>query len=326
MRVIYPYGLNDKASSKSTQKNNNSDNIIGKLYPPLPRTGVRPPLGRNNKNNRTPRMTSDDFFSEVNRVIDTDIKNAMNTIRILLNNSKKKLMKEVAFRLMTGDVCLQEENRRQYFSYIADYIDTLLWKPPKTSDKSKHSENPCVVQFSNKGFNKIGLSKIFKMEEVLALLPDKMQNEKYIPYPTFKLDSPIRDKVLNYKNAVQSLNIEIDDDVSFTNLNNCECDNNPFQDPFHKHVVTGDLRIIENLKLRKLLAKGPNFREPKSVNYNICKNSLSAALTLSISKFIKKHKLEDTDLDAWKDKILNLVNDKINILKNPLSLKNLFPY
>ena len=316
MRVIYPYGLNDKTSGKNTINNDSDKTVIGKLYPPLPRTGVRPSIGRKNKNQRNPRMTSDEFFPEVNKIIETDIKNAMNSIRILLNNSKKRLLKEVAYRIMTGEFHLQQENRIQYYSYIGDHIDTQLWKNPIAADKPKHKVNPCVIKFSNKGFNKLGLSKIFKMEDVLSLLPEKMKKEEFIPYPTFKLDLPIRNKILNYKEVVKSLHIEIDDDVAFTNMTECDCANSPFQDPFHKHVVTGDLRIIENLKLRKLLAKGPSFREPKSVNYNICKNSLTTALTLSIDKFIQKHALGDSDLDAWKDKILYLVTNKINTLKN----------
>ena len=35
----------------------------------------------------------------------------------------------------------------------------------------------------------------------------------------------------------------------------------------HGHVITGDLRVIENAKLRKLVAKGPEYREPNRVNW-----------------------------------------------------------
>jgi len=32
--------------------------------------------------------------------------------------------------------------------------------------------------------------------------------------------------------------------------------------------VTGDLRIVENKKLRNLLIKGPTYREPVDINWN----------------------------------------------------------
>ena len=35
-----------------------------------------------------------------------------------------------------------------------------------------------------------------------------------------------------------------------------------------KHIITGDLKIIENEKLRKLLTKGPNYRESRNINYS----------------------------------------------------------
>ena len=38
--------------------------------------------------------------------------------------------------------------------------------------------------------------------------------------------------------------------------------------PSHKHIRTGDLRITENKTFRKLLTKGPNYRETKSINFS----------------------------------------------------------
>ena len=44
------------------------------------------------------------------------------------------------------------------------------------------------------------------------------------------------------------------------------------------HVLTGDLRIVSNPKLRKLLKKGPKFREPNNFNWvtalKMCKEGL----------------------------------------------------
>ena len=37
-------------------------------------------------------------------------------------------------------------------------------------------------------------------------------------------------------------------------------------DENHDHVLTGDIRIITNSKLRKLVSKHPNFRETMSIH------------------------------------------------------------
>ena len=34
------------------------------------------------------------------------------------------------------------------------------------------------------------------------------------------------------------------------------------------HVVTGNLSIIENRKLRKILGKGPSYREQNNINWD----------------------------------------------------------
>ena len=47
----------------------------------------------------------------------------------------------------------------------------------------------------------------------------------------------------------------------------CHCTDSKFIDKHHKHIVTGDLRIIANKKLRNLLLKGPTNREPVDINW-----------------------------------------------------------
>ena len=124
----------------------------------------------------------------------------------------------------------------------------------------------------NKGIDDIHLSKIFKSEEVMKSLPDILQEDNNIPIATFKLDNPIRNKILNYKETISSLSFKQVNNsrVEIENLPECNCNESSFCDPAHGHVVTGNLNIIKNKKFRKLLSKGPNYREPKTLNYNKC--------------------------------------------------------
>ena len=49
----------------------------------------------------------------------------------------------------------------------------------------------------------------------------------------------------------------------------CDCQQHKdFVDENFVHDLTGDLRIIPNSKLRKLVRKSPNFREVMSINWN----------------------------------------------------------
>ena len=89
------------------------------------------------------------------------------------------------------------------------------------------------------------------------------------------------------------------------NLPQCECSQSVFKDPVHNHVVTGDLRIIENSKLRKLLSKGPNYRENKFLNYRKCLSAVESAIDSKIDKLAGKYGFEEEHFDDWKYEKVN---------------------
>ena len=47
------------------------------------------------------------------------------------------------------------------------------------------------------------------------------------------------------------------------NTDYCDCADSSFYDPDHKHIITGDLQIIKNNKLRKLLKMGQTMENPE---------------------------------------------------------------
>jgi hypothetical protein len=88
-----------------------------------------------------------------------------------------------------------------------------------------------------------------------------------------------------------------------------------FCDPHHKHIVTGDLRFIENEKLRSLLCKGPKYREPQNVNWKKFTENLSSSLDECIHKWASREKVDDVWLSEWKDKVMKDVKSKVQRLK-----------
>ena len=175
-------------------------------------------------------------------------------------------------------------------------------------------KNVVSIRFVNKGLDEIHVNNIFHKPEVISFLPEEIQKEENVQ---MKLDSPIRSKILNYRETVTSISTMVDEDVAFVNnLPSCDCQNSNFCDPHHKHIVSGDLRIVSNEKLRKLLSKGPNYREPKTLNYRKCKQSIESSITSNIDKFAEVYKVSTADFLPWKTKILELVENRIKVLKN----------
>ena len=101
-----------------------------------------------------------------------------------------------------------------------------------------------------KDFPHLRLSKLFREKENIDLLPEILHSEENLPKVATSLVPLIRSKVLNYKNIVTNLNLELDKrNGIIDNFPHCECHLSEFRDPHHGHIVTCDLRMIKDMKL-----------------------------------------------------------------------------
>ena len=126
---------------------------------------------------------------------------------------------------------------------------------------------------------------------------------------------------MNYEQTVRSIQHMTEGDISLTldsetsSLFPCSCSDSEYCDPHHGHIVTGDLRIIENAKLRKLFSKGPNYRENKTINYNSCLKEITSALNICASNMARKYQLDLKMFDNWISLVKEKVAEKIRRLK-----------
>ena len=304
LRTIYPYGLNDRA------RKTNQTSSVGSLFPSIPQLNVRRERSRKN-NKQHIHMSENNFFEFVNTEI-TNTKNAYFNIKNTLMSLRKKVLKKVASSIMLETIEMEMRNK-QFFDYIADIIDTKLYK----SDKSKTKFIPnyiCSLKFDNKSVESIHLSKIFRNPEVISLLPEELQKDENIPVVTYILGSTIRNKILNYKDTVNSILVNDEHSPPFDS-EPCDCSQSEFCNPDHQHIITGDLRIIENNKLRKLLTKGPNYREPRSLNFGKAEVNIKSAIISLIDKICLNPKYDKVSLLNWKTLVLNKVKERIKTLK-----------
>ena len=170
--------------------------------------------------------------------------------------------------------------------------------------------------FHNKGFDCINLSSILHLDNAKNFFPDKWKIDTP-PSVVYSLGKTIRSKILNYKETASS--IDKNYDILYgTGIAECDCQQHKdFADENHDHVLTGDLRIMANSKLRKLVSKGPNFREAMPVNWNECKRKIEISLDSSIEQIVSTNpKITTEDFAKWKRKILEDVDNKIISLKH----------
>ena len=101
----------------------------------------------------------------------------------------------------------------------------------------------------------------------------------------------------------------------FSNPQTCQCKESKFCYQPHGHVITGDLRVIENAELREIVAKGPKYREPNRVNWKTTETMFLESIDLYAKNWFKREQVELKYLSEWKDQLKELVADRISNLK-----------
>ena len=207
------------------------------------------------------------------------------------------MLKQLAARMLysNNNPSDLQQNLDQYYTCLLDIIDSKLYRP-KTSNKNS------IINFQNKAIEYIRLSQILNKPDVVAQLPRKLQKKESRRVITYKLTNTIRNKILNCKDTVNLINVK--SKISFTLItDSCERGHSPFIDPHQKHITTGDLRIAGNSRLWILFTKGPNYREPRSTNFNKAIAEITSGLDNCIENLANKIQYNVNIFDQWKKMI-----------------------
>ena len=189
-----------------------------------------------------------------------------NEVRKLLNGLKHKHLKSLSSEAHHRLEIDSNISLDRWYNLLVDLYLTKVYKEPP--EKKKPPRHILPIFFDNKGLDHIKLNSILHDDDVVDLLPPSLKEE--IPSIVYSLSPTIRHKIFNYVDTVKSIKVS-NLETYGTGIASCDCQNSTFRDQHHEHIVTGDLRIIENEKLRKLISKGPNFREAKTINWNKCR-------------------------------------------------------
>ena len=103
-----------------------------------------------------------------------------------------------------------------------------------------------------------------------------------------------------------------------SNPQHCQCNTSKFCYEPHGHVITGDLMVIENVKLRELVAKGPKYQEPNKINWQSTETMISNSIDLYVEQWSKREQVDLKYLSEWKDQIKELVVERISSLKEKI--------
>ena len=308
LRTVYPFGLNDRVGDEYMAERD-CTNIFSK-FPSLIRMKERYKI-----RTKTPASNNfivDNFIYIINEALRTDIRNSMNLIRVLLSSLKKAHCRILFDRI--NDFLAQKHSTflfAQYFNAALDIIKYKIGNPPvaPVNNKSPPS-NCCYVKFSNKALDFINIQHILRDKDVRGALPLHLKNDS--PTVIYQLTDTVRSKLFNYKKFVQSL--DVDTFLSDNSILPCECDHSPFINHDHGHIISGNLNIVSDVKLRNLIAKGPKYREPLPFSYDKAKLDIMQGLNNCIDTWSNKIGLSKAVFDDWKGTISITIDKRISSL------------
>ena len=114
------------------------------------------------------------------------------------------------------------------------------------------------IKFLNKAVDVINLPALLQSTSVADKIPVYFR-DKEPPIVSHEHTSTV---AINLAPTISNLNVY----EYLSSSQTCQYKESRFFYEPHGHVITGDLRVIENAKQRELVAKGPTYRETNRVN------------------------------------------------------------
>ena len=94
-----------------------------------------------------------------------------------------------------------------------------------------------------------------------------------------------------------------------------------FMYPAAGHIMTGNLNIISDSRIRYIVSKGPKYRFPSRINFKKCREEIASALNDFGDRWCKRENVGPNALKEWKESILKIVNQILTFY--PLNLNQL---
>ena len=145
---------------------------------------------------------------------------------------------------------------------ILDIANYRLFRPVRSDVPAEKPKHFMKIKFLNKAIDAINLPSLLRSTSVTDKIPIHFR-DKAPPTVSYEYTGTVDSKLFNFAPAHSNLNVS----KYLSNPQTCQCKESKFCNEPHGHVITEDLRVIENAKLRELVAKGSKYKEPNMVNW-----------------------------------------------------------
>ena len=81
--------------------------------------------------------------------------------------------------------------------------------------------------------------------------------------------------------------------------------------PAAGHIMTGNLKIISDSKIRYIVSTGPKYRFPSCIDFKQCREEIASALNDFGNRWCKREYVVPNALKEWKVRIFKIVDQRI---------------
>ena len=137
-------------------------------------------------------------------------------------------------------------------SIILDISHYRLFKPVKSYVPAENPKHFMKIKFLHKGIDAINLPQLLRSQSVMDKIPAYFK-DKEPPIISYQYANTVANKLFNFSCTLSNF---------LSNPQHCQRNTSKFCYEPHGHVITGNLMVIENVKLRELVAKGLSTKNP----------------------------------------------------------------
>ena len=303
--TLMPFGLNDHITSMNLNLSSANLYDLHSLNTPFfTFPSERRKRGHGHKK-YSKKMNTDNLKSVVDKLFDYDQAFQVRDMFIFLRSLSLSTFKLCLENL--DSFCENHPAKRSSVLRILLSFGSQFNKPSKIDDESYIY---CTIPFVHKVIEEMGIREILKHRDLNAYLPNGLR--KFRIRTTFSYGPTVGKKIFNYNKTLINLTNE---DLSLVDCD-CKTDYSAFVYPPHGHVHTGQLDIVKNEDLRRIMAMGAKFRLTPSVSKTkiwtvIEKNMLNLKITLS-----KKAKIKEDCLNFWYDFLMKKIKRRFHSFRN----------
>ena len=82
--------------------------------------------------------------------------------------------------------------------------------------------------------------------------------------------------------------------------------------PSVEHVITGNLNVIPDARVRNIISKGPKYRFPSNIDFPKCRREIAVFLNDFSNRLCKWENVEPDALKKWKITIFKITDTRIS--------------